>query len=667
VLAFTIVNVALPSIQRELHVATTTLQWLVSAYAVAFGGFLLLGGRLADVYGRARMYRIGLVVFVVASISGGLAVEPGLLIASRVVQGIGAAMLAPAGLSLLVTSWPGEQERSRALGTYGAVVSAGFASGAVLGGLLVEATWRLVFFVNVPIGIALLAASMRLLPADPPGRGGQLDIPGAVTVTAGVALLVLAVVRAGDTLQATQPAVLGGLAALLLAAFVVRERRARAPLLDLALLKDRGIAGANLTFITVGAFSAAQVLLVTLYLQEGRGLSPVLTGLCFVPQAAGAFALSGPAGRLVPALGPRRAGHRLVYRAAGPGRGGRRGAGRFAARAASGPVRARRRVPDQPGRRHSGRHPRAGRRPVRGNGQRPADRQPAVRLGARRRHRVRDASRRVRQHRPADRRGHVRGRRLRPGRPAGHPGRAVRTAAPPDAAAAPSVPPPRRRDPLTAATPGSAGDRRRPGWGQVRACLPGHGWRASVRWPGGCDQGEVMTRYAVPGPPVQLAHGHVGAAGVPQHGGVAARALIDDAQSAAGTQDPCCLAHCLRASGCFPDVGDRQVADHHVERRGPKWEVTRVRVDKLHPAAHALGRRVALSGGAAVAALVAAAPYVRSHRPAGGQPPGRQHQHRAAAASHVQHVLIAPQAQLIQQLRPDRALARPGGVQVTRR
>jgi MFS family permease len=172
VLDFTIVNVALPSIQSELHVATTTLQWLISAYAVTFGGFLLLGGRLADSYGRARLYRIGLVVFVVASVSGGLAVEPGLLIASRVVQGIGAAMLAPAGLSLLVTSYPGEQERSRALGTYGAVVSAGFASGAVLGGLLVEVSWRLVFFVNVPIGIALLAASLRLLPADPPPRCG---------------------------------------------------------------------------------------------------------------------------------------------------------------------------------------------------------------------------------------------------------------------------------------------------------------------------------------------------------------------------------------------------------------------------------------------------------------------------------------------------------------
>jgi EmrB/QacA subfamily drug resistance transporter len=307
VLDFTIVNVAMPSIQDGLHVATTTLQWLVSAYAVAFGGFLLLGGRLADVYGRARLYRIGLIVFVAASISGGLAVEPGLLITSRVVQGIGAALLAPAGLSLLVTSYPGEKERSRALGTYGAIVSAGFASGAVLGGLLVEVTWRLVFFVNVPIGVALLAASLRLLPPDQPGSGRRLDVPGAITVTAGVALLVLAIVRVGDTLQATQPVLLAVVAVLLLVAFVARERRAQAPLLDLALLKDRGIAGANLTLIAVGAFSAAQVLLVSLYLQEGRGLNPVLTGLCFIPQAAGAFALSGPAGRLVPALGPRRA------------------------------------------------------------------------------------------------------------------------------------------------------------------------------------------------------------------------------------------------------------------------------------------------------------------------------------------------------------------------
>ena len=306
VLDFTIVNVALPSIQRDLHVATTTLQWLISGYAVSFSGFLLLGGRLADVYGRARLFRIGLVVFVVASISGGLAVEPGLLIASRLVQGIGAALLAPAGLALLVTSWPGQKERSRALGTYGAVVSAGFASGAVLGGLLVEVTWRLVFFVNVPVGIALLIASFRLLPPDSPGSRRQLDIPGAATATAGVALLVLAIVRGGDTLQVTQPLVLAAVAVALLAAFVIRERKAREPLLDLALLKDRGIAGANLTMVAYGALNAAQVLLLTLYLQDGRGLSAVYTGLCFIPQAIGAFALSGPAGKFVPVLGPRR-------------------------------------------------------------------------------------------------------------------------------------------------------------------------------------------------------------------------------------------------------------------------------------------------------------------------------------------------------------------------
>ena len=201
------------------------------------GGSCCWAAGCSDAYGRARLYRIGLVVFVVASIAGGFAVEPGLLIASRVVQGIGAAMLAPAGLSLLVTSWPGEQERSHALGLYGAIVSTGFAAGAVLGGLLAEVTWRLVFFVNVPVGVALLVASFRLLPPDPPSSRGQLDVPGAITVTAGVALLVLAVARAGDTLRVTQPALLAVAAVLLLGAFVARERKARAPILDLALSK----------------------------------------------------------------------------------------------------------------------------------------------------------------------------------------------------------------------------------------------------------------------------------------------------------------------------------------------------------------------------------------------------------------------------------------------
>jgi EmrB/QacA subfamily drug resistance transporter len=306
VLDFTIVNVALPSIQHGLHIATTSLQWLVSAYAVAFGGFLLLGGRLSDVFGRARLYRIGLCVFVLASIAGGLAVESNVLVASRAIQGLGAALLAPAGLSLLVTSWPDGQQRSHALGVYGAVASTGFAAGALIGGLLVEVTWRLVFFVNVPVGVALFLASWRLLPADPPRGSAPLDLPGAVTATAGVALLVLGVTRAGDTLQPTQPAFIVGAAAVLIATFVVRERKAPSPLLDLDLLKDHAILGANSCLLAFGACNAGAVLLVTLYLQEGRGLSPLLTGLCFIPQAAGAFALAGPASQLVPALGPRR-------------------------------------------------------------------------------------------------------------------------------------------------------------------------------------------------------------------------------------------------------------------------------------------------------------------------------------------------------------------------
>jgi MFS family permease len=216
-------------------------------------------------------------------------------------------LLAPAGLSLLVTSWPDERQRSHALGIYGAVASAGFASGAVIGGLLVEVSWRLVFFVNVPVGIALLAASWRLLPADPPRQSGRLDVAGAIAATVGIAALVLGVTRAGATLAPTQPAVAVGAGLVLVVAFVLRERKVTAPLLNLDLFKDRGIIGANGCLLAYGACNAGEVLLLTLYLQEGRGLRPLLTGLCFIPQAVGAFALAGPASKLVPALGPRRA------------------------------------------------------------------------------------------------------------------------------------------------------------------------------------------------------------------------------------------------------------------------------------------------------------------------------------------------------------------------
>ena len=449
VLDFTIVNVALPSISTACMSPRPCCSGWSAAMRSPLGNSAA-GRPLADVYGRARMYRIGLVVFVVASIAGGLAVEPGLLIASRVVQGIGAAMLAPAGLSLLVTSYPDQQERSHALGIYGAIVSTGFAAGAVLGGLLVEVTWRLIFFVNAPVGLALLIASFRLLPPDPPSSKGQLDVPGAITVTAGVALLVFAVARAGDTLKATQPALLFGAAVVLLGAFVVRERRSQAPILDLALLKDRGIRGANLALIAVGAFSAGQVLLMTLYLQEGRGLSPLLTGLCFVPQAAGAFALAGPA-RLVPGLGPRRAlaaGLSLALLALA-GNAVAVLAGSLPALLAGSFVLGIANRLSQVSSTLAGTQ--AGRRPVRGRGQRAADRHQAVRLGARRRDLVRDAGRRPRRDQSPNRGGDVHRRWLRASRPARNARPAAWAAAPPDAATAAPVPPSRRRDPVMTA------------------------------------------------------------------------------------------------------------------------------------------------------------------------------------------------------------------------
>ena len=235
VLDFTIVNVALPSIQHGLHVATTTLQWLVSAYAVTFGGFLLLGGRLADMFGRARMYRVGLCIFVVASI-GAVAGDPA---------------EAPGGLE----SGPGA--RRRKLG------------------------------------------SLRRAPPRCSSPGGAR--PGQQRGHP------LGVYGAGGIDRPTEPALAVGAALVLLAAFVVRERTTAAPLFDLDLLKDRGILGANICLLAYGASNAGEVLLVTLYLQEGRGLSPLFTGLCFIPQAAGAFALAGPASRIVPGLGPRRA------------------------------------------------------------------------------------------------------------------------------------------------------------------------------------------------------------------------------------------------------------------------------------------------------------------------------------------------------------------------
>ena len=230
VLDFSIVNVALPSIQRELGFPASAVQWIVTAYAIAFGGLLILGGRAADLFGRRRMFLAGLLLFTAASLAGGLAQDPVLLVASRVLQGVGAAMVAPSALSLITTGFPEGPERTRALGMYGATASIGFVAGQVLGGVLVEFTsWRAVFLVNVPVGLLTVLLARRLLSESrQPRVGRRLDVGGALLITTAVAALVFTVSQ-GDVLGWSSPSVLAStvLAFGAAAAFSAVERRHR--------------------------------------------------------------------------------------------------------------------------------------------------------------------------------------------------------------------------------------------------------------------------------------------------------------------------------------------------------------------------------------------------------------------------------------------------------
>ena len=284
VLDFSIVNVALPSIQTDLGFSTADLQWVISAYAVAFGGFLLLGGRIADYYGRRRLFVVGLVVFALASLVAGFAQDAVTLVALRGVQGLAAAVVAPAALSLLTTSFAEGPERNRALGVYGAVLSFGFVSGVIAGGVLTELLdWRWVFFVNVPIGLVAALLSPGLLSESHGGReSGQLDIPGAVTITAAAVGLVFAL-SAANTQGWTSAATLGTLAgsAVLLVAFVLIEQRTKDPLIPLSIFKLRALVGANLANVMlIGSFVGVTYVL-TLFLQRVEGYSPLETGLSF--------------------------------------------------------------------------------------------------------------------------------------------------------------------------------------------------------------------------------------------------------------------------------------------------------------------------------------------------------------------------------------------------
>ena len=303
VLDDTIVNIALPSMQRSLHLSTPHLNWVISFYALAFGGLLLAGGRAGDLFGRLRVFRLGIIVFALASMAGGLAPDGTALIAARIVQGCGAAIAAPGALSLLATTFPAGPARTRALGIYGAMGGLGSVVGLLLGGALTEyLSWRWVLFINVPIAVAVLIGTGVLVPGDT--DRGRLDIPGAVTATLGAGSLIYGLTR-GAASGWTDPGTLASFAAglLLLAAFLLVERASRAPMLPPRVVRDRNRAGANTVMLLLGTGLLAMFYLLTLYMQVVRGYSPVRTGLAYLPIVVGTGVAAGGLGpRLLAAL-----------------------------------------------------------------------------------------------------------------------------------------------------------------------------------------------------------------------------------------------------------------------------------------------------------------------------------------------------------------------------
>jgi EmrB/QacA subfamily drug resistance transporter len=306
VLDVAIVNVALPSIQRELHFAATDLEWVVNGYAIAFGGLLLLGGRAGDLYGRRRVFIIGALLFTAGSMAGGLATSPGFLIAARAAQGVGAAILAPTALSLLAATFPQGVERNRAFGVYSAVSAGGGAFGLLMGGIITNyLSWRWIMFVNVPIGLLLAVAAPRFLIRGE-GKPGRLDLPGALTVTAGASLLVygLARVATHDWSDSVTRAILATAIALLIS-FVALESRGRHSLMPLRIFANRNRSGAYGLSLAIGAALSGMLFLLTLFLQNVLLFSPIQAGFAFLPTAAGVVAGAGLTSRLIGRLGPR--------------------------------------------------------------------------------------------------------------------------------------------------------------------------------------------------------------------------------------------------------------------------------------------------------------------------------------------------------------------------
>jgi EmrB/QacA subfamily drug resistance transporter len=309
VLDTTIVNVALPSIRADLGFSQTSLAWVVNAYILTFGGFLLLGGRLGDLYGHRRLFVSGITLFTVASLCCGLATTQGLLVTARAVQGVGGAIASAVALSLMMTLFTEPAERAKAMGVFGFVASGGGSIGVLLGGVLTDRLdWHWIFLVNLPIGVLVFALSLRLLPAGRGPAGSSLDVAGAVTVTGALMLAVYAIVN-GNQLGWTSARTLGELAGsvAILGLFLAIESHVRAPLMPLGLFRSRNLAFANVVGVLWAAAMFAWFFMSALYLQLVLGYTPLEVGLAFLPANLIMGALSiGLSAKLVMRFGIRR-------------------------------------------------------------------------------------------------------------------------------------------------------------------------------------------------------------------------------------------------------------------------------------------------------------------------------------------------------------------------
>jgi EmrB/QacA subfamily drug resistance transporter len=308
VLDVSVVNVALPKIQDQLHYSATGLQWVVNAYVLTFAGFLLLGGRIADLFGRRRVFIGGLVLFSVASLLGGLAQNAGELTAARAVQGLGGAVLSPATLTIIMTTFAEGEGRNRALGAWSATAGLGGAFGVILGGVLTsQLSWRWVLFINVPIGIAaMLVAVAVLTERRRPDAERALDVTGSILATGGLALLVYAIV--GTNVHPWGSGHTLGLliaAAVILIVFVYTQTRVKAPLMPLSLFRSRHVSAANVTMLLLGVAFFSMWYFLSLYLQDVKGHGALGAGLLFLPMSAAIIVGAQTAGRIIGRFGPR--------------------------------------------------------------------------------------------------------------------------------------------------------------------------------------------------------------------------------------------------------------------------------------------------------------------------------------------------------------------------